>query len=169
MDNKVREYFSYEPDTGIVRWKKMASSRALPGCEAGSITNGYRVIRLEGKNYSCHRVGFFLHYGRWPKGFLDHKNGIRHDNRIENLRECQQFENMQNLSAKASLVNKTSRFTGVTWNKRDKRFKAQIKVRGKKIFLGNFKDEESAHKAYIDGKARLHTFNPIARDLDEVL
>lgn len=169
MDIKIEEYFSYDPITGIVRWKKMASSRAMPGNEAGSLSHGYRVVRLRGKSYPCHRIGFYLHYGRWPEGFLDHKNGIRHDNRIENLRECEQFENMQNLSARASSVNKTSRFTGVTWNKKDKRFKAQIKVRGKKIFLGNFLDEESAHSAYLKAKERLHTFNPVARDLDEVI
>lgn len=70
------------------------------GEEAGCFdSKGYRVVRHNNKLLKAHRVIFALHYGRWPSGDLDHRNGVRSDNRIRNLREAGRAENMWNRKA----------------------------------------------------------------------
>jgi hypothetical protein len=77
---------------------------------------------------------------------VDHINGIRHDNRLENLRlVTHQQNNFNRTKAK-----------GYGWNKRVRKWHAQIKIDGKQQFLGNFDSEEDAHNAYLEAKERLH-------------
>lgn len=47
----------------------------------------------------AHRVAWFLHYGKWPTKCIDHINGDRHDNRINNLRDVGHIDNCRNLEA----------------------------------------------------------------------
>jgi len=56
------------------------------------LRSGYVCYKM-----SAHRVAWFLHYGKWPKGFIDHINGNRHDNRIDNLRDINPKDNCKNL------------------------------------------------------------------------
>jgi hypothetical protein len=35
-------------------------------------------------------------HGRWPEHDIDHRNGVRDDNRLENLREATNAQNTQN-------------------------------------------------------------------------
>ncbi|MEK4108147.1 HNH endonuclease [Paenibacillus sp. FSL R10-2791] len=81
-----------------------------------------------------------------PKGsVVDHINHDTLDNRRSvNLRILTHAQNMQNLRTQKS---KTSKYRGVCWNNKDKKWKAQIKVNGKKRFLGNFDNEPDAAKA----------------------
>lgn len=77
--------------------------------------------------------------------FLDHKNGIRNDNRIDNLRLADRSKNGANRPICKS--NKTG-FKGVSISKKTGKFKAQIKKNGKVFSLGYFSNPESAHEAY---------------------
>lgn len=88
------------------------SSRASP-------ESGYRYVRHEGQLYRQHRVIFFLHYGYWPNE-IDHINRVRHDNRIENLRDVTHSENNQN-----KVVRKDSRsgIKGVSYTPKDNKIK----------------------------------------------
>ena len=78
---------------------------------------GYRATFLNGNKYSYHRIVWTLINGEFPRHFhIDHTNGIRSDNRIENLRLCNgEQENNQN---KSIYKNNKSGFPGVTWHKR---------------------------------------------------
>ena len=62
--------------------------------------NGYLYvnIRFKGNLYriSCHRFVWVLCNDCWPQLTVDHINGNRHDNRIENLREVTQSDNIFN-------------------------------------------------------------------------
>ena len=62
--------------------------------------NGYLYIniRFKGNLYriSCHRFVWVLYNECWPQLTVDHINGNRHDNRIENLREVTQSDNIFN-------------------------------------------------------------------------
>jgi hypothetical protein len=79
-----------------------------------------------------------------PGKVVDHINGSRHDNRRCNLRECTQAENLRNKRK----YRGTSRFKGVSWDKRRRKWRAVIVHQGKAIALGFFADEVEAARAY---------------------
>lgn len=65
---------------------------------AGTTTRaGYRQLSIGGKFYYAHRVIWEHFNGQIPEGFvIDHINGVKDDNRIENLRVCTQQQNTWN-------------------------------------------------------------------------
>jgi len=95
---ELREYLDYEPETGVLRWKKTVSSRAQAGAIAGKINNrGYIGVRFRGIDFLGHRVAFALHHGRWPDPQCDHIDCNRLNNRADNLRECSPHQNQHNM------------------------------------------------------------------------
>jgi hypothetical protein len=85
------------------------------------------------------------HYGQWPAHSIDHINGIKDDNRIENLRECTQAQNLGNQGKHS---NNKSGFKCVFQQKHAKKWVAQIARSGKIAYLGSFTTPEAAHAAY---------------------
>jgi len=135
---------SYDCDTGIFIRKISRSNVNIGDIAGGTEKNGYRVIRLKGKKYKAHRLAWLYIYGKFPDDQIDHINHIRNDNRISNLRSVTRSENLKNQSM---FKNNTSGFSGVKWDKRDKVWKSQIGVNGKRIHLGEFTDKQDAIKA----------------------
>lgn len=133
----VREHLIYDPVTGKFWWRD----------EAGTVTgNGYRYIKVKGKARLAHRLAWAFHYGEEPEGLVDHINGDRLDNRIENLR----LETYSQNSANAKLhTRNTSGFKGVSWERRKGKWQATITVRNRQMFLGYFDTAEEAHAAYL--------------------
>lgn len=87
--NRVR--YCYKK--GHLIWSDCRVKR-LNNSIVGSLNDrGYRVVKFKGKSYKVHRIIWFLHKGKLPKEQLDHINGIKDDNRIENLREATNQEN----------------------------------------------------------------------------
>jgi len=105
-------------------------------------------------------VWFWFHK-TWPPECIDHINGIRHDNRIENLREANHIENGQN---KKKHKNNSSSYTGVSYNKRLKKWDANICFEWKQKYLGSYELKEDAVEAYNKAKIELHEFQPIVRE-----
>ncbi len=102
---ELREYLDYDPETGVLRWKKKVSTSVRAGQVAGHINGeGYRTIGFKGATLLAHRVAFALHHGRWPEPLCDHVNCIKTDNRAINLRECTHSANQHN---KAGLKSTT--------------------------------------------------------------
>lgn len=83
----------------------------------------------------------------------DHINGNTLDNREENLRSATNAQNTQNQGLR---LDNTSGYKGVTWDKRDKKWKAQIEANGKGKSLGNFDTPELAYQAYCEAAKKLH-------------
>ena len=157
---RLREFLSYSPDSGDFRWV-VTKGRSAAGRVAGSFDSyGYVVIRLDRRIYKAHRLAWLYMHGKWPADQIDHINGDRADNRMSNLREATMAQNQQNMKVPA---HNTSRYVGVTWSKREKKWLANIKVNGKVIGLGSYSRIEQAAAAYAEGKAKFHTFHPIAR------
>jgi hypothetical protein len=92
--------------------------------------------------------------GPIPTPHIDHINGIKSDNRIQNLRPATVSENHQNRRG----VVASSGLMGVSWSKKDKLWIASIKVNKVQIRLGYFRDPEEAHQAYLRAKAIHHPF-----------
>lgn len=126
-----------------------------------SAAHGYLHVKLHGKKYMAHRLAWLLHTGSRPSQQLDHINGVRDDNRIDNLRECTPAENQQNLT---KYKNNSSGVQGVCWHKRDEKWMARINVDGKCINLGYFNTVEEATAARAAAKQKYHKFNPVDRE-----
>ncbi len=137
---RLKELVHYNPNTGIFTWKVevFGSHPKEVGDEVGHITKqGYSGAYLDKKPYLLHRVAHFYMTGKWPL-YTDHINHRKLDNRWINLREVTPQENNRN----QSINNRnTSGVPGVTWHKRDKYWKAEIKIDRKKLYLGGSVDK----------------------------
>ena len=163
--NYVHERFNYDPESGILTWKKREEIKRYDyrwniqyaEKRAGGLDEeqGYRKVTLDGIRYREHRLIWLWMTGNFPKEQIDHINGDRSDNRWNNLREANNSENQQNKKAK----NKS----GIYWSEKRKKWSAQIGINGKNIFLGRFADSDAAHNAYLLAKAKYHRFQPEIR------
>jgi hypothetical protein len=141
----LKEQLNYEPTTGLFTRKVSNNYRVKVGDVAGSMTaQGYRQINFNGKVYKAHRLAFLWMNGEFPTNQVDHINHNRLDNRWINLRVASQQENQRNASMRAD--NKSG-FTGVGWHKRDKKWGARIRIKGKNKHLGYFTDLDEAINA----------------------
>ena len=147
----LKEHLEYRD--GHLWWIK-PRQRVKVGQQLGSCySNGYRVGMLKGKRYKEHRLIWLYHYGVWPKEHIDHINGIKDDNRIENLRECtQQQNNFNRKSAKGS----SSKHKGVCWNKERKKWEVRYRYKGKPYHIGYYECEIEAAEAYRKATEHLH-------------
>jgi hypothetical protein len=116
---ELREYLDYEPQTGVLTYKKRLGlrGRVQQGRLAGAGLNGrgYKEIRFGGLRLYAHRVAFALHHGRWPMPCCDHIDGDKGNNRADNLRECSVSANAHNAKMRrnnASGVKGVSRLGG---------------------------------------------------------
>jgi len=144
---KILATFTYCPNDGTIRCKKTGALRLMKQ-DAGY----YRVaISAGGDRFQmrAHRVAWFIAYGKWPMQ-IDHINGDRSDNRLENLRETNgQSRNGANINHHR---DSTTGLKGVfpVRSKAQRCFRAQIMVNYTSIYLGMFDTKEKAAKAYND-------------------
>jgi hypothetical protein len=103
---------------------------------------------------------FLIETGAWPINEIDHLNGVRDDNRFDNLRDVTRSVNMQNMR-KAPAQNKSSRLIGASWSKRYRRWYSCIIVSGRKCRLGFYASEQDAHAGYLAAKRALHAGNTL--------
>lgn len=150
----LRERLDYNPETGEFTWKRRPTTNARhnawnakhAGTQAGYIqTNGYRYIGLDGRVIQAHRLAYLYMTGSLPPESTDHINGVRSDNRWNNLRLATHQENMWNRRPRAGT---SSVFKGITWDTRINKWAAQIRIDGKQKHLGSYHSEYEAHLAY---------------------
>lgn len=144
----VKNLLDYNKDSGELSWKC--------GKKAGFISeHGYSRVVINNQTYMAHRIAWLMHTGENPKGSIDHINGIKSDNRIENLRDVSNSVNQQN---KRSSHGKTKTgVLGVTfYENRKKPYMAMINVKGKNKYLGFFETKEQASSAYWEAKKKYH-------------
>lgn len=142
---KLRARLRYDPDTGVFTWAFKHCGVRL-GAAAGSLNpKGYVQIKFDGKNHWAHRLAWVFVYGVMPTAVLDHINGDKADNRIQNLREATPAQNAANHKM---LTTNTSGFRGVTWNATDRKWMATAQHMRKRYRLGRFRTLEEAVQAY---------------------
>jgi hypothetical protein len=128
---------------GKLIWKRPTSIRAKAGTEAGCFANGYIKIGIHGIGYQAHRVVWVLAHGFDPgtKG-IDHIDGDRSNNRLSNLRLCNQSQNC--LNTKISPSNKSG-VKGVCYDPSSSARPWRAYVQRRK--LGRFETKDAALEA----------------------
>jgi len=155
--SNLKDILHYTPETGIFI-NLTARARAIKAGETAGFKrkDGYIVIKIKSKAYKAHRLAWLYVYGVMPNELIDHINGIRYDNRICNLRESTNSQNIQNL--KSPRRDNKSGYLGVSYRKGCGRWRATIYIDGKNKSLGDFDAPELASEAYLDAKRKHHEF-----------
>jgi len=149
----ARATFQYYPDTGVLI-RLVHSGNAKAGSIAGCVaSNGYVIIKVNGRAYKAHRLAWLIMIGEWPVGDIDHIDRDRANNRFSNLRRATTRENTQNVDAKSKNI---AGLRGVSPHA--SKWRARIRIDNRLKLLGSFDTPELAHAAYIEAKRRLHPF-----------
>jgi hypothetical protein len=141
---RLREVLEYNPRTGDFTWVSCAWNKQFRlGKKAGYCCGGnYWVIKVDNQCYFAHRLAWLYMKGEWPIE-IDHKNGIKVDNRWKNLREADQSQNQANRGKPRA----GRQLKGVKLTQYGK-YEASVTVKNRYIYLGVFSSEEAAHLAY---------------------
>ena len=159
----ARELLTYNPDTGKLFWKerpakyfknpnyvknwngKWAGKEALT---AITRRKSGHIARLNGsvfkKSYYTHRIAWLIYYGEWPKNQIDHINQDPTDNRIENLRDVTQLENLKNQALRS---NNKSGYIGVHFEKSKQKYRARVQINNSTKHIGYYNTIEEAAAA----------------------
>lgn len=141
----LKQHLDYVPGTGIFTRRMQARGRKhFVGARAGSMSHGYRYIRVCINRYAEHHLAWLYVYGVWPSTELDHVNGDKGDNRIENLREASRGQNMAN--AGVPRTNKSG-MKGVFFDAKHQHWLASMTVEKKTRYIGIYDTFEEAAKA----------------------
>ena len=146
---QARILLDYDPLTGKLFWKKrprdMCSSEGqwrwwnTRWVGAPALDNldrhGYLKGKIFGRVIRAHRAAWLISTGDWPEADIDHINGIRTDNRLENLRAVTRSQNRRNSKMSS---NNTSGVTGVSWFSPTKKWAARITNKDGPKILGYF-------------------------------
>ena len=144
---ELKSKLHYCHDTGIFTW--IAPSKYNPCLKGTSFRKkdleGYIRIRINTISYKAHRLAWLYVHGKFPNEQIDHINGITDDNRLCNLREATQYENMKNRN---KFSNNKSGFKGVSFDSYAKKWRARAGLNGRSYSLGMFLTPEEASQAY---------------------
>jgi len=149
--SRLKELLTYNPSTGLFKWRSSGKGRYKDLSVGGVRKDGYCRIMIDGKRYLSHRLAFLYIDGEMPNGQVDHIDHNPTNNALSNLRAVTHQENNKNISL---AKNNTSGFTGVSWNKKDKRWQAKVQINKKTIFVGGFVNAEEANDAIVAYRIR---------------
>jgi len=119
------------------------------GSLAGSIHNGYVrigiVLPSSKKTMLAHIIIWYIIHGYFPENLLDHRNGVGHDNRLDNLRETSQSCNIKNSKVRDKNIYGV---TGISWHKSTRKFQVHIQAAKEKfVHLGCYNSLQKATEA----------------------
>lgn len=160
----LRECFSYDPESGELRWKTRPRSHFTTdrGCAqtnsrftdrlAATRGNafGHASVCVGGRVFYAHRIIWKMARGTEPPE-IDHQRGVFAGDKWTNLRAATRQQNTQNKKVRSD--SKTG-FKGVRRDERTGRFGADIMVNGKRLWLGTFVTAKAAHDAYCEAAKR---------------
>lgn len=134
----------YNKDTGLFYWKKrgrgMRSTSTPAGCKHKMY--GYILISINNSQYRAHRLAFVMTQGTISDDMMvDHINGVRDDNRFDNLRLVSNATNRRN--CKLTKKNKSGHM-GVYYNKNMRKYRAFIWNKSKEVHLGYYDTYDEA-------------------------
>ena len=141
----LKKILHYDENTGIFTWLVSKAKRIKIGDIAGKLHHtGYINIKINKKEYLAHRLAWLYVKNKWPKNQIDHINGIKDDNKIENLRDVTNRKNISNTHK-----HRNGKLVGCTLDKRYNKWRAQISINGKRKSLGYYNTELEAYEVYL--------------------
>ena len=150
---QVLELYDYKD--GELYWKKNTDGKRAIGSKAGGDcinSEGRKSISVYGKRYPASRV-IFLHQNGYLPFMVDHINGIKTDNRIENLRPATYPENNRNARIR---IDNSSGCKNVSWAKDRQKWCVAIRLNSKRIYLGYYEDLELADLVAHEARDKYH-------------
>lgn len=159
---RLRQLFRYEPDTGLFIRLVDVAGNAKAGMVAGSVNrrHGNILIHVDGARYFAHRLAWVYMTGDWPIDEIDHRDRDRANNRWANLREATRAQNNRNVGKRRD--NKTG-YVGVHVHRQSGKFCVQIGTGKEREHVGLFDCGPAAHFAYIVAANRRYgEFSPFA-------
>lgn len=141
--DSIFDCLSYDRETGIFTWKT-----ALKGIFAGTVAGttddkGYVLITFSGRRYKAHRLAWYFETGIWPVDVVDHRNGVKSDNSIANLRQATKSQNGANAGM---WRNNTSGMKGIRLHRG--KWLVRLCAQGREMYIGSYADVEAAKAAY---------------------
>jgi hypothetical protein len=144
----VCDLFEYRD--GELFWKKSGKGRKFGVASGNKRKDGYTSICINYKDFLLHRLVFLYHKGYMPNT-IDHIDGNPENNKIENLRECSQSENLYNRTN--SLAN-ISGYKNVYRN--HNRWEVKIRINKTTKYLGRYDDLELADLVATEARNKYH-------------
>ena len=145
---KLKSLFDYVDGQLIAKTK--SKSRNIGDALHSVSEKGYLKGSVDGRQYKVHRLVFLYFHGFMPRQ-IDHIDGNRQNNKIENLREATSAQNSQNRMATGA-----SKIKGVVWHKQSRKWVASICINRKSIHLGSFQKIEDAALVANQARQKLH-------------
>ena len=156
----VKKLFHYDAESGMLLWRNGNGRNVKPWQQANSLnSSGYYAAKIQGKDYRVHRLIWLYVNGKFPDGDIDHKNRIRNDNRLCNLRDVSRTDNAQNISLPKH--NKSGHI-GVSWIKSHNCWTVYVKVNKKNKWLGYYKNLNDAIAARKAGEKQYYNLPEVA-------
>lgn len=151
---RLQDLFDYDPATGeLVRRVSVRGhgEQFVGGRPKSKHKNGYYCVNVDSVKFLYHRVVWAWHYGEWPD-VIDHADGDKTNNRVENLRACSQSQNLCN--SQTPRDSKTG-IKGVSANSSGN-WRARVGLHGKQYHLGSFGTPQEAAAVAAAFRERLH-------------
>ena len=157
---ELQHLFTYDPDTGVFRWRVKHSRNVVVGREAGTAKpDGYGFIRFNKRRYYSHRLAWMYVYGEDPGELqIDHIDGDPRNNRINNLRLANDAQNRWNSRRHSDRNNDLPKGVSRTPKGRFVAFKCRG---GKSRYIGTFDTPAEASDAYM--RAAVDKYGEFAR------
>jgi len=140
----LKSIIYYDPETGSFEWIVPPHGRHKSRQMAGGMVGGYLNIKVNTKRYPAHRLAFLYMDGAFPECQVDHINGLRTDNRWNNLRSVSVSDNAKN---KRLQKNNKSGVTGVFRESGRKKWVSKIVVDKRHIKIGSYMEFHEAVEA----------------------
>jgi hypothetical protein len=153
--DRLLRLLSYDSATGVFASLVNRGPIKIGDLVGGINAQGYVQIQIDGIIYYGHRLAWLYMTGEWPKDTIDHINGVRNDNRFDNLRDVDAGGNNQN-QRRPRIDNKTG-MLGVSKHSQMDKWVARIKIGDTYQHLGCFDTPEEAHAAYLAAKRQHHS------------
>jgi hypothetical protein len=155
MENAINMLLSYCPESygSSLVWKHKRTGVRKTLKAGNKNKKGYWDVRVNGKLIKAHRIIWFLHNGTWPIGDIDHIDGDKNNNQIENLRDVTRSENNRNRNI---ITEYKSKLKNVSFHKKTSKWRVRIGLGWKEIHCGVYDDLELAELVAYEAREKYH-------------